>query len=822
MKRTSLLILAILLSLFAAEAQKAPKPIKLFVETEEIAALKGLDASLCALSVGDKVKVNDKTCTVLQDKKGNLYIEADKVDDGLYQGGFPADVTFTEGNHSPLHMRLVPAQLYKEGSFDRLYMPLRAESAVDGKLTFKALCGVLHLNISGDAALNCIKLEDKSGAYMTGYFDLDAEAGVLKQRKATAAGVYHTIIECSNNGNGIQIDKAGKDFYVVLPVGEYQQGLKVTLTDRKHHTMECDIRPFAIKRGEITSVEKIAYSYPTDQLFSEKFDNMVFGGDRMRGKYYKGFSPIEANGSIEGSTTGTERATYLTRHNTPGSCFIQENWKLTPVEEQLISATYLANRNLSEYKSLLRAQEYQGYLGIGVQDSGRGIFHSPAFSEIPDNSEIEISFKFAMEPNPTCNYDLTITNAGVVKEYWVDGIRHTLTASNYPFKNSQSENIVLSRRNFNFAKFTDEEQKHWFDVRLVVGGATKETALRIMAQEMGEKHRNGFYIDDIEVKLLRAVPREKILRIMDYNVQNGIWSVQHDNYNGFVEFMKKEDIDIAIFCEASTIYYDHTNKGSKFEERYLPYKYQPYEKGKTEHLEPTGWKELAARYGHNYVAIGAHQDNYPVVVTSKYPIVKSVRLGGPEVSHGGIHAQVEVDGEIINIVGFHTWPQAFAMGVKGKEERAKSKLELGGHKTRYDETKLYMERTILNPEYADQKHWIITGDMNCPSPLDDATFDMGWDNPRYAGQRFILENVPQVKDLIKTYNCVDKRDVVISSTMGAGRIDLMYGSERFVKTLIKAKSPRTGFTSGKWDKETHFYKERGSDHLPVLCDFEWR
>jgi hypothetical protein len=103
-----------------------------------------------------------------------------------------------------------------------------------------------------------------------------------------------------------------------------------------------------------------------------------------------------------------------------------------------------------------------------------------------------------------------------------------------------------------------------------------------------------------------------------------------------------------------------------------------------------------------------------------------------------------------------------------------------------------MERTILNHEYANEKHWIITVDMNCVSPLDDATLDLGWENPRYAGQRFIVEQVPQVKDLIKLYNSLDKRDVIISSTMGTGRIDLMYGSEKFAKTLIKAKSPRDG------------------------------
>ena len=112
--------------------------------------------------------------------------------------------------------------------------------------------------------------------------------------------------------------------------------------------------------------------------------------------------------------------------------------------------------------------------------------------------------------------------------------------------------------------------------------------------------------------------------------------------------------------------------------------------------------------------------------------------------------------------------------------------------------------------------------MNCASPLDDATFDHGYDSPRYAGQRFIVENVKQVKDLVKLYNNPDKRDVVVPSTMGTGRIDLMYGSEKFVRTLIKAKSPKYGFTKGSWDSNTHFYKERGSDHLPVICDFEWR
>ena len=812
-----------LLMLAVAVSASAQKPTRLKVAIEPNSALSALNPSYTSFQIGDKVKVNDVEYTVLRDKKGEMVIEVAKSENESYKGGYPSDITFTEGNHSPLHMRLVPAQNYKENSFDRLYMPLRAEEAVDGTLQFKALCGVLKFKVSGDAAINCIKLEDKRGKYMTGHFDLDAEAGVLRHRKATAAGIYFTVIECSNGGNGVQIDNAGKDFYVVLPVGNYEQGLKVTITDRKHHIMECETKPFEIKRGEITTIAPIAYSYPADQLFAEKFDNMVYGGDRIRGKYYKGYNPIGSNGVIDGSSNGTERATHLSSYNCAGSDFMQENWKLKPMEEQMMSADYLNNRNIADYISLLRVQEYQGYIAVGVKDSGRGIFHSPTFSNIEGISDIEISFKYTPEVRPSCDFDLLINHVGVVKEYWVNGVRHTLTPNNYPFRSSKTENIVLQNRAFSVGThFADDEEKPWFDVRVVVSGATNKTSFSIVAQKMGDNIRNGFFLDDIEVRHIRSVSRDKILRIMDYNVQNGIWSDQSNNYDGFVEYMKEQDIDIAIFCEASTIYYDHTDKGSKYEERYLPYKYQPYERGKTDHLVPTGWIELAQRYGHPYAVIGAHQDNYPVVVTSKYPIVKSYKLGGPEVSHGGIHAQVEVDGEIINVVGFHTWPQGWTMGVRGKEARAKSKLEYGGHQTRYEEFRIFMQRTILNPEFANEKHWIITGDMNCFSPLDDATFDLGWENPRYAGQRYLIENVPQVKDLIKLYNCPDKRDVVIPSTMGTGRIDLMYGSEKFVKTMIKAKSPREGWTSGKWDSETRFYKECGSDHLPVLVDFEWR
>jgi exonuclease III len=162
------------------------------------------------------------------------------------------------------------------------------------------------------------------------------------------------------------------------------------------------------------------------------------------------------------------------------------------------------------------------------------------------------------------------------------------------------------------------------------------------------------------------------------------------------------------------------------------------------------------------------------------------------------------------------------MGMKrGTPEAAESIRNHGGHKTRKDEFQAFMERSILNPQFADEKYWIITGDMNCSTPLDDRDYNFGYENPRYWGQKYMLENVKQVTDLVKVYNCPDKRDIMVWSTQGGGRIDLMYGSEPMLKSMIKAKSPQVGFTTGKRTGISNFWSQ-SSDHLPVIVDFVWR
>ena len=65
-----------------------------------------------------------------------------------------------------------------------------------------------------------------------------------------------------------------------------------------------------------------------------------------------------------------------------------------------------------------------------------------------------------------------------------------------------------------------------------------------------------------------AKPKEKkTLRVLYWNIQNGMWSGQPDKYEKFVNWIKEQDPDICIFAEAAQIYYDGTHTQMPNEER---------------------------------------------------------------------------------------------------------------------------------------------------------------------------------------------------------------------------------------------------------------
>ena len=274
-------------------------------------------------------------------------------------------------------------------------------------------------------------------------------------------------------------------------------------------------------------------------------------------------------------------------------------------------------------------------------------------------------------------------------------------------------------------------------------------------------------------------------RLICFNIQNGMWWDQANNYDNFVAWVQKYNPDIMCIQEASTIYKNGTKSSQSYAKRYLPYGYQDYTPSSTLDMEPKGWKELAKRWGHDYVVIGAHQDNFPVVFTSRFPIQRIAQLGGPLLSHGGCH--VIING--IHMVGLHTWPQAYAKGDSDTNPSNRTR----GNQYRLQEVQDILSRTINSDEYYDEKNWIIMGDFN--SKFNEPA---------------ILEMQNNSLTDILTYN-----HNYVSRT---GRVDYIFATDNMLRSVVQSVDIQDGFARSEQHEATGFWKY--SDHYPLMVDFK--
>ena len=86
---------------------------------------------------------------------------------------------------------------------------------------------------------------------------------------------------------------------------------------------------------------------------------------------------------------------------------------------------------------------------------------------------------------------------------------------------------------------------------------------------------------------------EQELTLLYWNIQNGMWDGQTDDYQRFTSWVKAQDPDICVWCEAQKLYVTGTAKPEV----------------ETEAACLERWKRLAERYGHAYVYLSAHPDN---------------------------------------------------------------------------------------------------------------------------------------------------------------------------------------------------------------------
>ncbi|MBR6347121.1 MAG: endonuclease [Bacteroidales bacterium] len=286
-------------------------------------------------------------------------------------------------------------------------------------------------------------------------------------------------------------------------------------------------------------------------------------------------------------------------------------------------------------------------------------------------------------------------------------------------------------------------------------------------------------------------------RLLYWNIQNGMWDGQGDNYDRFVSWVKAKNPDVCVWCEARSIYYTGTKDKLPVEEKYL-----------VEH-----WPELAARYGHLYVYVGGMRDNYPQVITSRIPIHGMAKITGESsdtvVAHGAGWAQVTVGERTLNLVSIHTWPHPYAYNAEDQEV---SKAENGGDAYRAMEVEYVCRHTIGS---ATEGNWLMMGDFNSISRTDNALYGLPADSPKFQAQDYMHDKTPYLDIIKQKYP-----EQVIVSTWIDTRYDYVFCTPDLLPCITNAEIVKDEYTTPVKDEIISSFAHP-SDHLPIIVDFNF-
>ena len=273
-------------------------------------------------------------------------------------------------------------------------------------------------------------------------------------------------------------------------------------------------------------------------------------------------------------------------------------------------------------------------------------------------------------------------------------------------------------------------------------------------------------------------------KLLSWNIQDGMWCDQFNDYVNFVAYINEINPDVFCIQEAAT-HWDIDGKNLSHYSRYLPYPDQKNVESKWDN--PSGWVALAKRWGHEYVVMGPYKDNYPVVITSKYPIEIIERLRGDEntsVSHGALYAKVHFTDDIsVNLVNLHLQPDNIA----------------NASNFRMNEINFYLSKTINSKEHYRDEHWLMMGDFNS---------NVGKNVDVEVRKNSYYDLWAEMNSYSKSY--IDFIYGTESMRKSLKSIDFLYGFAHMEKIMYSPNGVAINNGSGVW---------KYSDHYPVLAEF---
>ena len=750
------------------------------------------------------VIVNGKEYIPAVQEDGKVYVDVEDSEAAVYEAVLVTEETTKYHGDTPLEDVVHPfAYAYHTLGNTLTVLPKYAsyDEEKGNLLSFSSGLSMIGLTVQGMTSISSIKVTDPQGTILGGTGSYDPQTRSFKMEK----GLPFMVLNCTNRG--AFVSSSGNVFMIPVRSGQYSKGLEVTICSADHLMCRTSIPSFTVDKDKVHSC-MVTWKPDKNLLFYEGFDNMVWGGDVVAGEDSFGMNPVAGDMTIKSGRTlnGYETPLYPVSYEMAGAGYIQEsNLSVTEGKDvsgsRYLSDSYIKSRNIGGYLRLYRCQEYQGYVSVG--DTYNGIVEPVFAGEISDaHRDIVISFDICAASDFDDDLSFKATNGGNIISCMVDGTELPETVFSRKFSKTGST-ATLDR------SAVTASDGRWHNVELTVRNMNdKSTFTLTTAASHSKPGAYRFYLDNYQVRTLKdhADRDGSTLRVMCWNIQNGMWADQDNNYNNFVAWVKKYNPDVCVWCEGETIF---NTSGDKVYG--------------TNRILPNAWASVAQRYGHNYWSKSEDRDNYPQIITSKYPINTLAKIGqigttDAYVEHGSGLFEVEFNGHSVYFVSFHAFAHAYdpKYTSSGTDAQNASAALYEGDYHREKEIRYVYEQTI--EKYPSQSNWLMMGDFNSISSLD-AEHHTGINDTNWLLHDHILGK-DYLKDIIAERNAPE--DFFSSINGDSRRIDFIYASPAMYDRIESTAIIIDSWTVLSQDKSVSDkgYFCRPSDHRPILVDFK--
>lgn len=752
------------------------------------------------------VTVNGKEYIPAVQEDGKVYVDVEDSEAAVYEAVLVTEETTKYHGDTPLEDVVHPfAYAYHTLGNTLTVLPKYAsyDEEKGNLLSFSSGLSMIGLTVQGMTSISSIKVTDPQGTILGGTGSYDPQTRSFKMEK----GLPFMVLNCTNRG--AFVSSSGNVFMIPVRSGQYSKGLEVTICSADHLMCRTSIPSFTVDKDKVHSC-MVTWKPDKNLLFHEGFDNMVWGGDVVAGENSFGMNPVAGDVTTKSGRTlrGYETPLYPVSYEMAGAGYIQEsNLSVTEGKDvsgsRYLSDSYIKSRNIGGYLRLYRCQEYQGYISVG--DTYNGIVEPVFAGEISDaHRDIVISFDICAASDFDDDLSFKATNGGNIISCMVDGTELPETVFSRKFSKTGST-AALDRS----AVTLPASDGRWHNVELTVRNMNdKSTFTLTTAASHSKPGAYRFYLDNYQVRTLKdhADRDGSTLRVMYWNIQNGMWADQDNNYNNFVAWVKKYNPDVCVWCEGETIF---NTSGDKV--------------NGTNRILPNAWASVAQRYGHNYWSKSEDRDNYPQIITSKYPINTLAKIGqigttDAYVEHGSGLFEVEFNGHSVYFVSFHAFAHAYdpKYTSSGTDAQNASAALYEGDYHREKEIRYVYEQTI--EKYPSQSNWLMMGDFNSISSLD-AEHHTGINDTNWLLHDHILGK-DYLKDIIAERNAPE--DFFSSINGDSRRIDFIYASPAMYDRIESTAIIIDSWTVLSQDKSVSDkgYFCRPSDHRPILVDFK--